>query len=202
MKWQGLEFHIENLVPGVVSVALLALIFDTAGDSVLPEPPEILAAGITGPLLLLATSYLLGAIAVAVSRFLLDRPSECLPRRMFILWLDRGDEKPGDGGTAEAESLAWGNVNDRYRAQIATAMRHGTDSLKVELTKRRERGRIVRTSLVPGVLAVFWLVAQMRQSAFLWLVPAVYVAVLFVYAYTEFTIWEECRLSSALGPVV
>ena len=86
-------------------------------------------------------------------------------------------------------------INEDYRAKIKSALAGQNEEVKKEVVKRRERGRLVRTALVPTLLVVivittgqsFWLRGASALGAL--------ALFLFLYAYVEVTIYEECLLA-------
>jgi hypothetical protein len=85
-------------------------------------------------------------------------------------------------------------VNIEYRSQIARVLSNANEDIKKEVNKRRQTGRLVRSTLIPIVLVVF--IATAGQG---W--PLRFAAIglaaglnLVAYAYMEFSIYEECLL--------
>ncbi len=183
MKWESINLHLENLFPGLVSLFLLMRLLPAW--IVLPfsqnsfRTNELFDSGV-----LLAASYLLGAVAVAVSRLLVDRVSEKLPRPLLLSLLSRGPLK----------GMSFKHINDNYRDKLRHALSSGNDLVKQEVARRRERGRLVRTALIPAILAVVLVTSSSSAIAVvLWALLA-FVVLLFIYAYVETTIYEECLL--------
>jgi hypothetical protein len=79
-------------------------------------------------------------------------------------------------------------INRSYRDAISHALQGGSDEIKAEVLRRRERGRLVRTGLVPAVLSVWTFVPGWTASA------AAFLLVLLLYAYLEVTIYQEAGL--------
>lgn len=186
MKWEGLNLHIENLLPGILNTVLLYMLL-----------PQTMVASITSgvPALLLKNNFLLascffaaayinGVICVAISRLILDRLSEALPRPILLRMLSRG--KLSDRTLRE--------VNDDYRRSISVALHSGNQAIVDEVLQRRQRGRLARTSLIPVVLFSVFATSCLGMLPRFLLIAGVLVVLLFVYAYIEVTIYEECQL--------
>jgi hypothetical protein len=127
---------------------------------------------------------MLGAVVVATSRLTVDRPSEWIPRPLLIRFLSRGTLK----GKSRKE------VNEDYRDKLKQVLTSINDQIKQEVAQRRERGRLVRTALVPSVLAVLLVTSTFSPLATLLWVLLTYVFIVVIYAYVEATIYEECLL--------
>jgi hypothetical protein len=186
MKWEGLNLHLENLMPGVVSLVLIYALLPHDIAAVLSSErikeiikSEFIAAGV-----FVASAYMLGVLIVAVSRFSVDRLSELFPRPHLLRKLSRG----ALSGKSNKE------INEEYRSKICVALSSSNEAVKTEIIKRRERGRLARTSVVPTLLFVLLL----TSNSSLWVkglsLLCTIIFVLFVYAYIEETIYEECLL--------
>lgn len=185
MEWKGLDLHIENLVPGIVVVLLLLGFVPTAAIDGLRASLlfQAIQNNVVASAGFIAVSYLVGILAVAVSRFLLDRISEAVLRPVLIRRLSR---PPLSG-------RSWAAANQLYRQTIAQTLSGSNDVIKAEVLRRRERGRLVRTSLIPTLLLGVQFGGPAVWTRTLWALFGA-AAVLGLYAYVEFTIYEECLL--------
>lgn len=191
MKWEGLDLHIENLLPGMVILMLSSVVIPQAiikqmttetSTALLSHP--FVATGVFA-----AASYVVGVIAIALSRFAVDRPSEWIPRPVLLKLFSRG--KVLDSLNTQGRR----NINEKYRDRIKQALGSNSEEIRKEVVKRRERGRMVRTALIP-VMVTAWLVGS-RDSVALGVIAVAIAFLLFIliYAYVEVTIYEECLLA-------
>lgn len=186
MKWESVNLHIEHLLPGLATFVLVArLLADTSVTGIVTGPGkmflenEFIAGGV-----FVATAYLLGVVTVVISRCALDRLSEGFPRPFVIRLLSRG----------QLVNKRRAAINEEYRTKLRAVLASTNEEVKKEVLKRRETGRLVRSSLVPAILAV--LVTTMDQPSWLRvvLVLIVFSLILFLYAYAEAMVYEECLL--------
>ena len=186
MKWENLNLHLENFFPGIVTLTFLLRIpqvhmsyfFNQTALQPLRESPFVVS------IVFVSFAYILGVFVVALSRFLLDRPSEFT----FRYWLLRGllPNSPGDKTRAV--------IKEAYRKKMRRALRSNYDTIKNEVVKRRDRGRLIRTALVPSCLGAIALTESHPLLLRIALVLLIYVVILFLYAYTEKTIYQECQM--------
>ena len=182
MNWEKFDLHIENLVPGVVTLSLSlhlarSQVLGTVGAS--PLDDEFIA-GTT----FIAAAYLVGIVAVAVSRLMIDPISEWLPRPLLLRL--HYPEK--------FQNMNRRGINDAYRKAIHDAQAVGIDKKWNEVRKRRERGRLIRTAMVP-LLLIPWIIFSDSGIAYLIGAESIaYVFILVLYAYIEITIFQECIL--------
>jgi len=186
MKWESLNLHIENLLPSLVTFVLVASLFPKDLFVRIAAPPvdKLLANDFIAGGIFVATAYMLGTIAVTISRLIIDRLSEAFLRPRFLRLLSRG----------RLAEKSWKLINEEYREKIKATLASQNEEVKKEVIKRRERGRLVRAALVPTLLSV--LVVGSNQAVWLRclsLLPALTV-ILCLYAYVEATIYEECLL--------
>jgi hypothetical protein len=142
---------------------------------------------------LVALAYLLGATAVAVSRALID-PVSRLTVQPALLWVFETDLRRDVTARSKGYRQRVKRLNERYRNAVSGALRSDSSEVKTEVLRRRERGRLVRTALVPAVLAAFslahgWWGAIGGLFAFFF--------VLLLYGYLEVTIYQEATLGDS-----
>jgi len=182
--------HVENLVPGYVTLLLLAHAVPSHLHKVLQELPKLLGEGVIAGLILTATAYQIGVDVFIVSRLFVDTASELTFRWILLLAFDRRDFWPTDGkGWKEWQGLPL-KINERYRATVNEALAETSKPLaRQEVIKRRERGRLVRTAVLPGSY-----VAYLSPWGGWGLVVA-FAAVVFLYAYAEVAVYKEAKLA-------
>jgi len=178
MNWEKLDLHVENLIPGVVLLAEILIGWQTDLGA-LANHDALLAIAFVG------AAYMSGAIANVSSRLLLDVVCRKTVRFYFMrLFLDHriGIQNPSRQ-----------DVNLRYSAVITAGLSCGNERISIEVAKRRQTGRILRSSLIPIVL--FVVILGTRQHWYLvWTVfaaTAAYAGLLLLYAYAEVIVFQE-----------
>lgn len=152
MKWENINLHIENLIPGIVSLILVL--------SFLPEPmlenvlsnqyvDTLIKNRVSGNIFFLCTSYLLGIFVVILSRFIIDPISEQYLRPLLLKLLLSPENKD------KMKSWDFDKINTEYRSAIKIALESENEAVKSEVAKRRERGRLLRTTFIPIMLVIF-----------------------------------------------
>ncbi len=182
MKWEGLNLHIENLVPGVVTLlVLLAMCPQSAIETWSESPAHALTSNaFVGAMVFVATSYLLGIFVVAVCRAVID---ELSPR--FVRPLVFGLCNKRFRGKSPTE------VRDLYRDSVSNALESDSEYKRTEVKNRRERTRLLRSAILPALLFT-WTVSQDSALVFRVLYEILlFGAGLLLYAYSEYTIYIE-----------
>jgi hypothetical protein len=186
MKWENLDLHLEILLPGIVTLVLLLSLLppDTAASFINEPVKRLLENEFPAGALFVASSYMVGVVNFILTRIFLDRMSEVAPRPWLIRRLSRDQLKEKTNS----------EINREYRGQIARILSSTNDDIKREVQKRRETGKLVRSTLIPVVLVV--LVATSGQGWVFKFAVICLVAMLnlIAYAYVEFSIYEECVL--------
>ncbi len=178
-NWYGLSLYVENLIPGLITVSLLLVIFSAAEGS----GTSILLSELFGMpnlwqgFVFLAVSYTIGAFVVLLSRFPVDYVSSLWPR-LFLLKHSR-----------RALSGTRKEVNAQYSQAISLALA-GPELIAIEVLKRRERGRIVRSSMVPLFLAI-WIISD-RELSLVFIIAVIisFLCLVVIYAYGEVAIYQ------------
>lgn len=186
-KWYGVNLHVENLIPGLMTVSLLIMIFSAPEGSEtsrlwtnISKIPNLWQG-----FLFLAAAYSVGAFVVLVSRFPVDYVSSWCPRPVFL----KLSRRPLSGKRKE--------VNEQYSKAISLALA-GPELIAVEVLKRRERGRIVRSNMVPLFLAI-WIICDSGWSfGFIIAVIIGFVCLVVVYAYGELAVYHAASELDAL----
>ena len=180
MKWEGLNLHLENLLPGLVSLYLLLGLVTIETNKILSNDilkilnsNQFIISGV-----FISGVYLLGVISVAISRFLIDRISEYSLRPLLLKIFPKGGLK----GKSIKE------INVIYRNAIKKTFSSKNETVINEIIKRRERGRLIRTTLFPVIFSMIYL-----SIGLIWSIVTV-LFIIFSYAYIENTIYEESLL--------
>lgn len=178
MNWEKLDVHIENLVPGIVLLTVLILGWPTA-IPVFANHEGLFAIAFVG------VAYMLGAVGNVLARLLLDFVSEKTVRPYFLRFFA--------GDRLKVAHLSQSEINQRYSAIIATGLSCGNSKIEAEVAKRRQTGRLLRSALIPALLAIVvtgrhfsWSFRREILAIF-----AVYAALLLIYAYAEVAIFHE-----------
>lgn len=180
--WKSLNLHLENLLPGIVTLVLVAYLLPASVVSHLMDNPvltnELARGGV-----FISVAYLLGVVVVAVSR-VLDKLSAWGPRCWELRWL--AIEKEQITGNIDC-------VNRHYRESIRAALANAGTEVKAEIAKRRERLHLLRSALVPAMLGVWVFQLDWCLKVVLSIVNAI--VILFLYAYLEVAVYDETGLS-------
>jgi len=178
-NWYGVNLYVENLIPGLITVPLLLVIvgaLEGSGASIMLS--EFLGMpNLWQGFIFLAVSYTIGAFVVLLSRFPVDYVSSWWPRPFFLRHSRRALS-----GTRKA-------VNAQYSRAISLAL-EGPELIATEVLKRRERGRIVRSSMVPLFLAI-WIISDSEWSlGFIIAIIISFLCLVVVYAYGEVAVYQ------------
>jgi hypothetical protein len=184
-----LNIHVENLLPGVVLLALFTAVISKGMIGRYPQQFEwLMGQSIPGGLVFTAAAYTIGVLAVTLSNLLLDAPSAHTIRPLIL----RFRYPALFGGRSNAE------VDEKYWDAIWMAERNAIEERRQEIQKRRERGRLVRSSLLPVMVAVCAIVGSGGWGVKALLCLACYGTILFLYAYSEVELFRVCRRDSRL----
>jgi hypothetical protein len=179
MDGEKLIEHLENLVPGIVTLACVAWrVPPTANVFANPMLQKLIEQQpfISG-LTLVASAYLIGVLVFVASRLVLDTISS-LTLRPILLKLYRWSEFGFNPRL----------INRKYRLALDSARRQSqSSSTRQEVARRRQRGRLVRTLLVP-LFILLWPFRDVRQTL------CIGSALLLVYSYSEVAIYQEAKL--------
>ena len=186
MNWDRLDIHIENMAPGLATVWAVLLMW---------QPPTInsnamevvLGASFVG------AAYLVGVLVNVLCRALLDWVSEHWTR-VYIFKAFCGDKLRDMKGASRED------INRAYNYYCEKAKK-GTRGTAREVSKRRQTGRLLRSSLVPIVLLLFYV--GINQAMRPWLIAAclvlVYLVLLLLYGYAEATVLHEAYFAVPPG---
>ena len=177
--------HIEALVPGIATLFLGATLVPESVANSIENSVMIklfLKQSFIAGSVFIALSYLTGVLIFAVSRAVVDTLSELLPRWILLLVFEWKEFKDG--------RKPW-QVNDTYRKKLYKA--RGRKEWQPEIDKRRERGRLIRTTVVPVALILSNLIP------WAWACIVSVATVTIVYSYIELSIFKEVKL--ALTPL-
>jgi hypothetical protein len=84
-------------------------------------------------------------------------------------------------------------INEIYGRTIWTAERVAGEDRRQEIQKRRERGRLVRSSLIPALLAIWIVIGQKHIAMTIAWMLLCYAILLFLCAFSEVEIFRACR---------
>lgn len=190
MKAEGLILHVENLVPGIVTLILILALLPSSAQqwSTNPQISPLLQNGFIASVAFVAVSYVVGVFTVAASRSVIATISSTLVRPVLLRWL-YGDTFRGK---------TFGEVHRGYHEAIQKALYHSGEHKHSEVRNRRQRARILRSAIVPLVLFV-WLLSS---NSALW-ITLLYefitvAAALLLCSYSEVTIYQESAVDVEL----
>ncbi len=199
MNWKAINLHIEILVPGIILCSEFFLLFKDKLLLEIPRIPDSFAIAI-----FIAASYGLGIISSLFSRALIDYLSELGIRSIVFtmlahrdsnklhITLKSNDDYYNDDYLREKERFLRTKIekiarwNAIYRGVLRSVMKSNNDKAKDEIYRRREIARLIRNLIIPFTLAFyiffipFWIV-----------IFFVFVLCLFLYAYSELSIFAE-----------
>lgn len=182
--------HVENLVPGFVTLLVLADMGVSSlraaqylGDHKSPGEQVIVA------LVVAAAAYQIGVVVFTASRLVVDTLSKLTFRWMLLAVFEPRQFLPLRG-KGWKNLRAWPRrINDEYRTTVKNALCGAKQHDRGEVVKRRERGRLVRTAVLPSIYVGY---LSWGESGFF--IGAV--AVVFFYAYAEVGLYKEARLAT------
>ena len=184
MSYEKLSGHIEALIPGLVVVSWIGyLLDDETAKEILNHPfvAQVVLQPIISGFLLLSFAYSVGVFTFVLSRILIDIPSAYTLRPLLLKKFSK---------RVDIRDLAWNEINNQYRKWIEAAIGPGlaNEAIKMEVLKRRQRGRILRSSIVPGLMFVWSLTNSILG------LTGCFLFILISYAYNELTIFQEATL--------
>lgn len=170
--------HVENLAPGLATLALIAIRVP-ATTNVIPNSTVLMffqQPFVTG-LLVVATAYLLGVFVFVISRLIVDTLSAFSFRPLLLKLYHWHD----------FDSLSLRETNQKYRDTIEVVLKKDKDdAIRQEVSVRRQRGRLLRTLVIPLIL----LMDAALNPLMLTVGIVCFVA---VYSYAEVSIYQEAR---------
>lgn len=178
MDWEKLNIHIENFAPGLFTMCSLSLFW-------LPQDIDTDSTKVVLGISMLGAAYMIGVIVNVLSRALLDVPSEYWTR-VYVFKLFSGDKLHDLKGASRKD------VNRAYNYYCAKAKQEAKETAK-EVEKRRQTGRLLRSSLIPMLLIQIHFSLSMHLEVWktIPLMLFEYLILLFLYGYAEVTILHE-----------
>lgn len=179
MNWEKANLYVENIVPGVVLL--------TAGLSVWKvDLSTITDNSVLLGTIFVASSYMVGAMGNVLAYFLLNYASQGTIRPLMLrFFAPRGLESLAD--------LTNDSINRRYSEVIDAGLSCGNARIEGEVEKRRQTGRILRSTLSPAWLT---LIALFRYECWpSWQIVLVclgyYLGLLVLYGFAEVIVFKE-----------
>jgi hypothetical protein len=176
--------HVENLVPGFVTLLMVATLLPPGYRNPIQNPDvvRLLAEPVFLALLAVSAAYLVGAIVFEVSRLLLNPASAWTLRPIFLRISCEGFRGKLRKG-----------INAHYGFTLGRALScENKPDIRQEVVRRRQRARLIRTCLAPALLAA-------ARCPYPWVaLPVAFIAILAIYAYAEVTIYQEAELAEVL----
>ena len=151
--WSELvQEHVENILPGFVITVLVLAHFPCLNAKL----SGLLQHSFISSATFVSVSYLLGVLAWIIARLTVHGPAYLtLPAFLKVFDPDKFRKK------------SWRRCWIIFRATTKNAVANPDANLKARVLKRRERGRLTRTALVPVVLTV-WLLVSPWWGRILW----------------------------------
>jgi len=186
MKWEGLNLHIGNLVPGVATlVLLLALLPKTVLDAAGPSAASVLLGNAyVAAALFVAASYLVGIYTVAICRCVVNTISArwVCPQLLRLSY------------PTKFKGMRSTKISQTYREATQAALLSDSEYKCTEVKNRRERGRLLRSGMLPMALVVWLVAGDLSVCAKIAIEITAMAIGMFLYAYLELTIYQESVL--------
>jgi hypothetical protein len=179
MNWDKLDIHLENLVPGLATIWVISQWYS----------PKISAGlEVIVGVALVAVAYLAGVIVNVLSRLTVDRPSEWWTRAPIFRRLARQK-------LTGVEQASREEINQAFNHYCTCAIKEAKATAR-EVEKRRQTGRLLRSSLIPGVLFVWhlWWGTLQTICMIAIMIPitiAAWFLLLLLYGFAEVSILDE-----------
>ena len=186
MKWENINLHIENIIPGIVTLVLILVLLPKSDfNSVqFSDVSYIMDNSFFSGGVFIATSYLIGIFSATICRLIIDLLSACWPRP--ILFKKFYPEHFHEKKISEINSL--------YRGAIKNGLDSETEYKREEIKNRRERGRLLRSGTLPSILILWWVTGNLNIFFKRDLIFFAFIFCVFLYAYIELTIYQEAIL--------
>ena len=181
IDFSRLNVHVENLVPGVVILAISTWQFDLDLSGLREQDAWIWTITFAG------VAYMAGVIGNIAAYFLLNHVSQQTIRPRMLYYLRPGEFRDGP-------TLSKADINARYSRAVDSGAGCAVVRVQAEIEKRRQTGRILRSSLIPALMTVYALLRKADCDWPLVLLGLVltYSALLVLYAFAEFVLFKEC----------
>lgn len=178
MNWEKLDIHIENIIPGIVLLTVLLIGWEIPLGS-LSGRDGLLVSSFIG------VSYMLGAVSNVLARLLLDFILTKTLRPYFMRFflghrLENDDPSPSE-------------ISMRFSTVITAGLSCGNARVEAEVAKRRQTGRIIRSTLIPSILTIVATARHQSWGALQGILAGIgiYTAILIVYGYAEVVVFQE-----------
>ena len=183
MKWEGLNLHIENFIPGIVT---LALILSFLPKTILDTAKASAVSGFLGDSFFLgavfiAASYLVGIFSTAICQCIIDPISGVWPRPFMFRLFCR----------ASFKNKTNSEINQAYRDATQRGLDSVSEYKRTEMKNRRERGRLLRSGILPLVLFLWWVAGDLNILGKIILLFIEIGICTFLYAYAQLSIYQE-----------
>ncbi len=179
--WEKMDFHLENFIPGLATIWILKMLFRLQFNTYRRfENNDVINTAFW-----IAAAYLLGVIVNIAGRLLFDYTSERFSRPIIFRRFAKG--KLGGVKNASIDQ-----VNYAYNRYVTYAIQEAKETSR-EVAKRRQSGRLIRSALIPIVLATIYYSNLNRVSPFITfaLITFEVFTLLVLYGYAEVTILHE-----------
>lgn len=184
-----LSLHWENLVPGVACLASIAIHFPPGKGRDYGSLSDLIANPFAAGIILIATAYLLGVSIHIASRLIIDSLSRITLRWIFIYLFEEKKNMIKENPSARGKGLA-DAMQDKFIEALGNAACSDKAEVRQEVSRRRERGRMLRSMWIPGVICLWPNVS---------LIVTLSILIFILYAYSELMVYQEASLLSK-GP--
>ena len=199
MKFEGLKLYLENLFPGIVILGSLIILIPATSISSQGNAlvKNLLRYEFLLSVFFIACAYTVGLVSAIVARVVVDFASDLFPRPLLLkIFSHRSyDEIKHALTTLPDKNQNWRlRWNKAYRLALNYAISKCSDQVAIEIYRRREQGRIVRSLFFPILLASYAL-SGLFQIEHKWLLISVGAIIsVFLYSYAEYSTFAEAIL--------
>lgn len=179
MNGEKLNLYVENIVPGVVLLTAVLAVWKVDLRAITDN--DVLLGTI-----FVASSYMVGAMGNILAYLLLNYVSQNTIRPLMLRFFT-------PRGLESLESLTKESINRRYSEVIDVGLSCGNARIEGEVEKRRQTGRILRSTLSPAWLALIVILRNECWPAWEILLVCIgyYVALLLLYGFAEVIVFKE-----------
>lgn len=193
MKIENLQLNIEVLVPGILQIVVMCHIFSDKAKAILTSAIITQDQFLTTSIYLitfLAAAYAAGVFCTIIARFLMDWPADLF----FTPFLLRIFE-PGDFKGLCPIGRGRGIILKRYRRARNIEVKGHADAPGLTIiVKYRQATQILRACMIPAAFYVWELLnGKDMMLAFELVAVTIYLPSLFVFAYCEVALYQQCR---------
>ncbi|NMC35187.1 MAG: hypothetical protein GYA36_22430 [Veillonellaceae bacterium] len=199
MKLDGLNLHLENLIPGIVILGSLIILLSPLSSSMQKATiiDELMKSEFLISTFFISCAYILGLLSAVLARFFVDFTSELLPRPLLLRLLSHKtyDELRFALPSLPIKGKNWRYLwNMVYRASLKYTTSECSKEIAMEVMRLREQGRFIRNLFFPLLIGTGAL-SRLFQINNGWIIAIINAIItILLYAYAEYTTFAEASL--------